>query len=147
MIVPFRRLKTDAVIPTKGTIGAACYDCYLPEQLDPIMPGERRIIQLGFQLEVPMGYKAMIYGRSGLAHKGIQTHIGTIDSDYRGEVGAIITNFSPMIQPLNKGDRICQLSIEKVIGFQFEEVDEIGETERGEGGFGSTGINNEKAAQ
>lgn len=140
-IVKFRRMKTDTIIPTKATAGSACYDAYIPEQLQPLYTGERRIVNLGFQVEVPEGYELQVRPRSGLASKGIliANSPGCIDSDYRGDVGVILVNLSEMIFPLNKGDRICQLKLSAAPTIDWEVVDEIEETERGEGGFGSTG--------
>lgn len=139
MIVKFKKVRPGSLLPTKGSEHAACYDCYLPQTYSALDAGERRIVPLGFQLEVPVGYKAVIYPRSGLASKGITCHIGTIDADYRGEVGAILTNNSRAVQSLFAGDRICQMAIEHVVDFSFEEAAELNETERGESGFGSSG--------
>lgn len=139
--VKFRKVATDAILPKRATSGAACYDAYLGHTHPPLMPGECRAIPLGFQVEVPEGYELQVRARSGLASKGVimANGVGTIDSDYRGEVGAILINLSGMIMPLNKGDRICQLKISEAKTIDWEIVDEIGNTERGEGGYGSSG--------
>lgn len=142
--VNFRPTKTYVKLPSKATIGSACYDAYLPETYQPLMPGEIRIINLGFQVEVPYGFELQVRARSGLASKGIivANGVGCIDSDYRGDVGVILLNMSGAIQPLTKDDRICQLKLSYAPDIAWTLVDTIEDTARGEGGFGSTGVNN-----
>lgn len=139
--VKFRPTKNGAKIPTKATKGAACYDAYLPETYPPLDPGEIRIVNLGFQVEVPYGYELQVRSRSGLASRGIMVAngVGCIDSDWRGDCGVILANMSRAIQPLNAGDRICQLKLSQTYEVLWEVVDVVTETDRGEGGFGSTG--------
>jgi len=138
--VKFKRLKTGAEVPKKMTSGSACFDAVLPESYNPIVPREIRIVPLGFSVELPTSFEMQVRARSGLASKGliVANGIGTVDEDYTGEVGVILINLSQSIFPLNKGDRICQLAIREVPSFEFVVVDELSETERGEGGFGST---------
>ena len=142
MIVKFRRVHTYAVIPTKSTSGAACYDAYLPATYEPLMPGEIRIIKLGFEVEVPYEYELQVRPRSGLASKGIyvSNSPGCIDSDFRGECGVILHNMSNAIQPLTMGDRICQLKLSHAPSIEWEIVDELDCTdiERDPQGFGSS---------
>lgn len=140
MRVGFKRLHTDAQIPTKATEGAACYDAYLPSTYISLSPWETRIIPLGFSVEVPIGYELQVRARSGLASKGIivSNGVGCIDSDYRGEVGVILTNLSGMIQPLEQGMRVCQLKLSPAPEIEFEILDELSKTDRGGGGYGST---------
>jgi len=137
--IKWKRLKTHAQLPTKSTDGAACYDAYLPENCS-LMPGEIKIIPLGFSVEVPVLYELQVRARSGLASKGIivANGVGCVDSDYRGEVGVILCNYSGMPVLFNTGDRICQLKLSYAPQVYWNMVDEIEETERGEGGFGST---------
>ena len=132
-------------MPRKGTVGAACYDCYAREDviLDNTKP---KLIPLGFAMAIPEGYCAKIYPRSST---GLKTRIrmpnGTdiIDCDYRGEVAFIAelkhidNNQSHVYIPA--GERICQMMIEKVLDTEFEVVEELPETERGTNGYGSTG--------
>ena len=141
-IIKFKRLKTGAELPKKSTTGAACYDAYIPENYPPLEPGQIRIVDLGFAVEVPEDYEIQVRARSGLATKGIMVAngVGCVDSDYRGSVGVILWNASPAIQPLNKGDRICQLKLSYAPKILWEVTDEIEDTERGQGGFGSTGV-------
>lgn len=142
VIVNFRPTQTYTKLPIKSTIGAACYDAYLPDSFPPLMPGDCRIINLGFQVEVPYGFELQVRSRSGLASKGIivANGIGCIDSDYRGDVGVILLNLSGAIQPLNQGDRICQLKLAYAPDISWNIVDTLDFTERGSGGFGSTGV-------
>lgn len=127
---------------TKGSSGADCY-----ARLDePIIIKSRTFetIPLGFAVEIPEGFEMQIRPRSGLARKnGIKSVLGTIDSDYRGEVGAIIFNDGKEDFEINNGDRIAQAVVCPVIKSNWIEVEELSETERGEGGFGSTGISEE----
>lgn len=130
------------VMPIKKTKGAVCFDCYARcEQEIKIKPQDRATIPLGFAMELPEGYEAVIRGRSGLSKKGIDGVIGTIDTDYRGEVCATVINNSDFCFYVDNGNRVCQMAIREVPEIEFEEVDELTETERGSGGFGHTGIN------
>lgn len=112
---------------------------------EPIIlkPFERTLIPTGLYIELPEGYEAQIRPRSGLALKKGLTVLnspGTIDSDYRGEVGVILINLSNVDVIIEDGERICQMIIAKFEHIQFENTDLISETKRGEGGFGHTGV-------
>lgn len=100
--------------------------------------GCTELIRTGLYIEIPIGYEAQVRPRSGLSLKGIFVHLGTIDADYRGEIGVIITNLSGLDYAVEQGDRIAQLVFAKVEQAEFF-VGTLSETERGEGGFGSTG--------
>ena len=107
-----------------------------------VRPSETVLVPTGFQIEIPSGYEAQVRPRSGLAIKhgiGILNSPGTIDSDYRGEVKVILTNFGKEEFSIKRGDRIAQLVISPVVRAQWEEVDAVQETVRGSGGFGHTG--------
>lgn len=107
-------------------------------------PGERRLIPTGLYIELPEGYEAQIRPRSGLAlKKGITVlnSPGTIDADYRGEVGIILVNLSDEEFMINDGERICQMIVARHETVAWDEVKEVGETRRGDGGFGHTGRN------
>lgn len=120
---------------TDGSVGADCF-----ARTDAVItPKETAIVPLGFAVEIPKGYEMQIRPRSGLATKGKQAIFGTIDSDYRGEVCAIIYNSSDEEFVVKKGDRIAQCLIAPVIMASFNAVDKLSETKRGNGGFGSTG--------
>ena len=132
------KLLEDGIIPVYKTEGSAGADCF--SRVDAVIkPHETKVIPLGFAVEIPNGYEMQIRPRSGLATKGKQAIFGTIDSDYRGEVGAIIYNSSDNEFVVKKGDRIAQCLIAPVIIASFNAVDKLSETERGNGGFGSTG--------
>ena len=132
------KLLEDGIIPVYKTESSAGADCF--SRVDAVIkPHETKVIPLGFAVEIPNGYEMQIRPRSGLATKGKQAIFGTIDSDYRGEVGAIIYNSSDEEFVVKKGDRIAQCLIAPVIIASFNAVDELSETERGNGGFGSTG--------
>ncbi len=106
-------------------------------------PGERLLIPTGFKIALPKGYEAQIRPRSGLAIRNGITMLnspGTIDADYRGEVKVIAINHGQESFEINHGDRIAQMVISPVIQLQFDEVSALSETERGDGGFGSTGV-------
>lgn len=105
-------------------------------------PGQRRLIPTGLAIELPHGYEAQIRPRSGLAIKQGITCVnspGTIDSDYRGEIQVALINLGNESVKINHGDRIAQMIVAPVIRIKWEEGEELGSTERGAGGFGSTG--------
>lgn len=108
-----------------------------------IPAGGRALVKTGIKIAIPYGYVGLVHPRSGLALKHGITVLntpGTIDSGYRGEVGVILQNFGNETFTVNPGDRIAQLVIQKVSTVEFEVVDALTESDRGEGGFGSTGV-------
>lgn len=110
-------------------------------------PGETVLIPTGFRIEVPLGFEAQVRPRSGLAIKhsvGIMNSPGTIDSDYRGEVKVILTNFGKKPLTIRRGDRIAQMILARHARVHWEEVEKLEETERGEGGFGHTGVSTDR---
>ena len=130
----------DGQMPSYSRQGDACLDCYAAENI-ALNSGETKKIRLGFALELPKGYEAQIRPRSGLSLKGVQVQLGTIDSNYRGEVNAIVYYASSMgYFEIIKGSRIAQMKIEKVEPVTFVEVAKLSETNRGDNGFGSSGI-------
>ena len=133
------KLCENGVLPTYAYIGDACCDCYAAEDLT-IAYGQWAKVKLGFCLELPAGYEAQIRPRSGLSSKGVIAILGTIDSNYRGEVCAIIQNNSFDDFEIKFGDRICQMKIERVESVVFNEVEELSDTLRGCNGFGFTGV-------
>lgn len=109
-----------------------------------LKPGQRELIPTGFKMALPPGYEAQIRPRSGLAYRNGITMLntpGTIDSDYRGEVKVLAINHGKNEFEINHGDRIAQMVIAPIQQAEIEETDSLPETERGEGGFGSTGVN------
>jgi dUTP pyrophosphatase len=140
-----KRLHPDAIVPTLGSTAAAGYDLYALYPCD-LEPGSTYLIHTGWAMEIPDGFWGGIYARSGLAtKKGLRPAncVGAIDSDYRGEVMVALHNDSSSIQHINAGDRIAQLIFAEVWhpADGLEEVEELSDTSRGEGGFGSTGTN------
>lgn len=141
--VNIKKLDNKAVLPTYGSeysAGADLYAC-LDEEL-VLQPGETKMIHTGIAMEIPIGYAGLIYARSGLASKrGLApaNKVGVVDSDYRGEFMVALHNHSSQPQAVAPGERIAQLVITPVLAVDFNEVNELEETVRGAGGFGSTG--------
>ena len=130
-------------LPAYATISSAGVDlkAFLDNSID-LKPLERKIIATGIKLALPEGYEAQIRPRSGLAAKhgiSILNSPGTIDSDYRGEIGVILINLSNKVFTINRGDRIAQLVLTKYEKINWKIIKELPETNRGIGGFGSTG--------
>ena len=134
-----------AIIPEYKTSGAAGADvCAFLSEPVVIKSGEFAMIPTGLSFAIPEGYEIQVRPRSGLAAKNGVTVLntpGTIDSDYRGEVKVILINHGKDAFTVNNGDRIAQLIVAPVTQGIFEKTDELDSTERGEGGFGSTGVN------
>lgn len=108
-----------------------------------VMPGQTVIVPLGIKVAVPVGYEIQLRPRSGLAAKhsiSLGNAVGTIDAGYRNEVGAIIINHGHLTYTINPGDRICQIVLKKVEQIKWDIVEELPASERGEGGFGHTGV-------
>lgn len=144
-LVPIKKLSDTAIIPTKGSKYAAGYDLYADiKEAIQINPGDTLKVSSGIAIAIPEGCFGGIYPRSGLATKqGLApaNKVGVIDSDYRGPIIVALYNHSNIPQIIHPGDRIAQLIIQPYWQFDWDEVDELNETERGEGGFGSTGKN------
>jgi dUTP pyrophosphatase len=132
-------------LPKYETSGAAGFDIRASiKSEDVIRPGETVIVPTGLYVAVPKGYELQIRGRSGLAMKhaiSITHGVGTIDSDYRGEIKVFLTNHGLLPFDIKPGDRVAQGIVAPVVQAELEEVKELDETERGTGGFGSTGRN------
>ncbi len=142
--VKFKKLNENAVVPTYGSkfaAGADLYACTGGEEVT-IGIGETVLIKTGISMEIPEGYAGLIYARSGIATKrGLApaNKVGVIDSDYRGEIMVSLHNHSNTAQSIADKERIAQLVIAPFLAVEFEEADELSDTVRGEGGFGSTG--------
>lgn len=134
--------KSSNPLPKYQTMQSAGMDLYANlEQSFTLKSLERKLIPTGLFIELPQGYEAQIRPRSGLAFKNGITVLnspGTIDADYRGEIGVILVNLSTEDLTINNGDRIAQMVIAKYETANWQEVSEINDTERGAGGFGST---------
>lgn len=141
--VKIKKLRENAIIPTYGSEFAAGADLYacLDESVT-IDVGETKLIPMGIALSIPVGFAGLIYARSGLASKrGLApaNKVGVVDSDYRGEVMVALHNHGKEAQIIEAGERIAQMVIAPYIAANFILSDELDETVRGEGGFGSTG--------
>ena len=136
--VKFKKL-IDYAIPFKYTReGDACMDMYSVEDTT-IEPNSTEIISTGIALEISTGFEGIVRGRSGLASNGIHVHLGTIDENYVGDIGIIITNNSNKLFHVARGSRLAQFTIKPVYRIDLIEVQEIKDTERGENGYGSSG--------
>lgn len=134
----------DLPLPTKMSAEASGYDLHAAVH-EPVtlMPGQRALIPTGLKIELPKGYEAQIRPRSGLALRYGLTILnapGTIDADYRGEIGVILVNLGQEPVVIRRGDRIAQMVIQQVTDASWRVVDELATTERGSGGFGHTGV-------
>jgi dUTP pyrophosphatase len=171
MNVKIKRLHPDAVIPKYAKPGDAGFDLVAIEDVI-IEPGETKLVRTGLAFELPDGYELQIRPRSGITLKTkLRVQLGTVDAPYRGEIGVIVDNIAPEqyytnnqyfellttegeridakypywegMYIIRKGDRIAQAVINRVEQAEFVEVDELDETERGTGGFGSSGVKSE----
>lgn len=142
--VHIKKTTPEAITPTYGSVGAAGADLYaLPtEQSIIIPPHGTAFIHTGIMAAIPEGYVGLIYARSGLACKrdlAPANKVGVIDSDYRGEIMVALHNHGEEPRTIESGERIAQLVMTPVIRVDFTEVDDLDDTTRGAGGFGSTG--------
>jgi dUTP pyrophosphatase len=143
MKIAIQKLNQNAKLPTYGSEYAAGADLYacLTEEVT-IAPHQTVVIPTGIALELPVGYAGLIYARSGLAtKKGLApaNKVGVVDCDYRGEVKVALHNHSEIPQTVAPAERVAQLVITPYITAVFEEAESLSQTERGAGGFGSTG--------
>lgn len=138
-IILLKKVHPDAKTPLYATDGSAGCDFYSVEEIT-LQPGETKKIRTGIALEIPPGYFMRMEGRSGFSAKGIIKAGGVIDSDYRGEIHIILYNGTKEPFPITKGDRIAQGTFIEVLQAHFHEVGELSTTDRGTGGFQSTGI-------
>ena len=138
-----KKLSPKAILPTYGSVEAAGADLYAClEESVTIQPGETVFIPTGIALEVPKGCAGLVYARSSMgAKRGLApaNKVGVIDSDYRGEIRVVLLNHGKTTQTVENGERIAQFLITPVLTPAYMEVDELSNTGRGTGGFGSTG--------
>ncbi len=143
MKVKVKKLSENACLPTYGSefsAGADLYACLSEEAV--ILPGETVLIPTGLSMEIPEGYGGFIYARSGLSvKKGLApaNKVGVIDADYRGEIMVALYNQSKEERRVSSGERIAQMVIAPFLKASFEEAESLEDTQRGAGGFGSTG--------
>ena len=139
------KIKSDSgILPFYETDGSAGMDlrAFIEEPVT-LKPGQRMLIPTGLYIELPVGYEAQLRARSGLAIKkgiGLVNGIGTIDSDYRGEIKVILINWGEEDFVIENGDRIAQMVIARYERIEWEQTEDLSETERGSGGFGHTGV-------
>jgi len=139
MEIKIKKLHPDAIIPRYAHHGDAGMDLFSVEDV-VIKAGERAIVKTGISIEFEEGYVALVWDKSGLAGKsGIKTMAGVLDSEYRGEYLIVLFNTSKEDFEIKKGNKIAQLLIQKVERAEIEEVENLSETKRGGGSFGSTG--------
>jgi dUTP pyrophosphatase len=136
-----KKLHPDAIIPSYAHPGEdAGMDVHAVEDA-VIKAGERALIPLGLSMEFPPGHVCLVWDKSGLAVKnGLKTMAGVIEHSYRGEYKIAVLNTSKEDYPIKKGQKVAQLLIQPIMTAEVEEVDELSQTSRGEGGFGSTGL-------
>lgn len=166
MNIKIRKISENAILPTKAhdtdacfdiyaniSDAEICYDCELDESSGvvdfiahkgstKIVPGESVVISTGFCTEIPKGYFAAVFCRSGMGikrHLRLSNSVGIIDSDYRGEWKVALHNDGTESQIIHHGDRIAQFTLLPVLDVNLEESDELNDTDRGDGGFGSSG--------
>lgn len=141
--VKIKKLRGNAVVPTYGSEFAAGADLYAClDEAVTIEPSETKLIPTGIALSIPVGFAGLIYARSGLASKrGLApaNKVGVVDADYRGEVMVALHNHGKEAQTVEAGERIAQMVIAPFVTASFILSDELDDTVRGEGGFGSTG--------
>ena len=142
--VKFKKLSENATVPSYGSAFAAGADLYACTNRETVTfaPGETKMIHTGISLEIPEGYAGLVYARSGIATKrGLApaNKVGVIDSDYRGEIMVALHNHSDKEQVVSAGERIAQIVFAPYMSASFTVVDQLSDTVRGIGGFGSTG--------
>ena len=138
MKIKYKKLDNFISAPVRAYATDAGADVFSPDTY-LIPPGSRMAIPLGFALEIPEGYMGIIVTKSSTFKKGLYSHIPPIDCGYTGECHALVENVTDNYMTINKGDKVAQLIIIPMITASFEEVEELSKSERGVGGFGSTG--------
>ena len=142
MKLRIKKLTDTAKLPTYGTDGAAGMDLYADEEKH-LRQGEVALLHTGIAMEIPHGHVGLIVPRSGLSLRTSLRQpncVGVIDEDYRGEVRGMFENTGCDVVKIDKGTRFAQMLVVPYVHCEVEEVDDLGETERGDGGFGSTGV-------
>ena len=140
--VKVKKVKDNAIVPKYAQHGDAGVDLYAAEDYT-LQPGERTVVATGIAIAIPRGYEAQVRPKSGRAAKeglSVVNSPGTIDADYRGEVGVIAINLGNEAIKIEQGQKVAQMVFNQVEEALFEEVKELEETKRGDGGFGSTGL-------
>ncbi|MBI5688520.1 MAG: dUTP diphosphatase [Verrucomicrobia bacterium] len=142
MELQLKRLTATARLPVRATASASCFDIHADME-GTIPPGGRMLVKTGWAVAVPPGYEVQVRSRSGLALKhgvAVLNSPGTVDADYRGEVGVILVNHGTEPFVFRPGDRVAQIGVYRVEMAAAVEVENLGETSRGAGGFGHSGV-------
>jgi dUTP pyrophosphatase len=139
MKLKIKKLHPDAKIPSYANVGDAGLDLYSVEDL-VLRSNHRVLVKTGISIELQKGNVFLIWDKSGVASKGIKTMGGVVDSTYRGEIKVVLINLSSEKYEIKKGQKIAQALVQKVETPKIEIVEKLGETERGEGAFGSSGL-------
>ena len=141
--VSVKLLRPTARMPVYGTEFAAGADlCAALEEAVTVAPGETVLIPIGIAMEIPAGWAGLVYARSGMAtrrHLAPANKVGVVDADYRGEIFVPMHNHGPVAQTIEPGERIAQMILMPYLAANFLEAESLSDTQRGEGGFGSTG--------
>jgi dUTP pyrophosphatase len=137
-ILAMRRLEPGATLPTRAHPDDAGLDLYALEDAE-LAPGQGKVVHTGVAMAIPAGHVGLVCDRSSMAKKGLKTAGGVIDAGYRGEVGVMLWNISTVVHTLKKGERIAQLLVVPIATPAPVDSEDLGETARGVGGFGSTG--------
>ncbi len=139
MVLKVKKIDAGAKLPTRATMGDAGLDLYSVEEI-AIQPGDRLVVKTGVAMEIPFGYAGLVWDKSGLAaKKGLKTMGGVIDAGYRGEIQVVLANLGNEPHTIAVGDKIAQLLIQKVDLPEVSEAAGLSDSERGDGGFGSSG--------
>lgn len=139
MRLPIKRLDKEIDLPSYGSEQAAAIDLHAAEDM-VFYKGEKHIVATGLAVAIPKGHVGLIWDRSGMAAKhGMHLLAGVIDADYRGEIKVVLANLGRRVYEVKRNDRIAQMLIQPVVHCDIQEVDELDDTARGDGGFGSTG--------
>ncbi len=140
MILKVKKLHPDAIVPKYAHEGDAGLDLFSIEDLE-ISPGEKKLISTGISIEIPKNYVGLVWDKSGMAaNHNLHTLAGVIDSGYRGEVKIVLMNLGKESKQIEKSQKIAQLLIQPIETAGIQEVLELSDTSRGEGGFGSSGL-------
>lgn len=140
MTIKIKKLSTDAILPKYAHPNDAGMDFYANETT-VLQPNERKLISTGISMAIPEGYVGLLWDKSGIASKyGIKTMAGVIDSGYRGEIKILVHNLSNTSYTFEKGKKVAQMLIQPIEQKKLVEVEDLEDTNRGKGGFGSTGL-------
>ncbi|HIH12989.1 TPA: dUTP diphosphatase [Candidatus Woesearchaeota archaeon] len=138
-MIKIKKLSPSAILPCYAHPHDAGMDLFTCERLT-LLPGERKLVLTGIAMAIPSGYVGLIWDKSGMAAKGLKTMGGVIDSGYRGEIKIVVHNLSDQSFTFEAGTKVAQMLIQPVEQKKLLEVEELEDTSRGEGGFGSTGL-------